>query len=90
MVIVVETWHPAWAQVESTGAKRCTSSPWQVTHWMFLRAAESDSRWVRCPAVEAMRCHVSRPLPVTWQRAHTCDGTFACRPISCGRSATHR
>ena len=90
-------WQPCWAQVLSAGWKRCAERAWQVrqaisslTRPPSKRAAigftESDSKWVRWPAVAAMACQVSLAAPWTWHCSQTSRGTFPCGGTSSGRS----
>ena len=79
-------WQPCWAQVVSAGWNRCAVRAWQVRHSTSLRAVESDSRWVRCPAVVAIRFHVSFAGPVTWHSSQVSRGTLPCGGIVSGRS----
>ncbi len=57
-------WQPFCTQVESAGRNRWAVRAWQVRHSTFpFSADESDSRWVRWPAVEAIACQVSFAAP---------------------------
>ena len=79
-------WQPCWAQVVSAGWKRWAERAWQVRQATSFRAEESDSKWMRWPAVDAIRCQVFLAAPCLWHCSQVSLGTLAWGGTLSGRS----